>query len=88
MSGSEEGTSKFLRFFVLWKPVLIWTLSLLKRFVAVMIGSMNNLMNTIQFFKHRKYKDSVIRKGFDQAGNTPRLNALLRDREPMTPDVT
>ena len=31
-----------------------------------------------QFFKRRKYKDSVIRKGFDQARNTPRSNALLR----------
>ena len=31
-----------------------------------------------QFFKRRKYKDSVIRKGFDQARNTPSSNALLR----------
>ena len=31
-----------------------------------------------QFFKRRKYKDSVISKGFDQARNTPRSNALLR----------
>ena len=31
-----------------------------------------------QFFKRRKYKDSIIRKGFDQARNTPRSNALLR----------
>ena len=30
-----------------------------------------------QFFKHRKYKDSVIRKSFDQVRNTPRSNALL-----------
>ena len=30
-----------------------------------------------QFFKRRKYKNSVIRKGFDQAKNTSRSNALL-----------
>ena len=30
-----------------------------------------------QFFKHKKYKNSVIRKGFDQAKNTSRSNALL-----------
>ena len=30
-----------------------------------------------QFFKRRKYKDSVIRKGFDQAKNISRSNALL-----------
>ena len=30
-----------------------------------------------QFFKRRKYKDSVIKKGFDQASNTPPSNALL-----------
>ena len=30
-----------------------------------------------QFFKRRKYKDSVIRKDFDQARNSPRSNALL-----------
>ena len=44
----------------------------------MMIGLKNNLMNTIdQFFKRRKYKDSVIKKGFDQASNTPPSNALL-----------
>ena len=31
-----------------------------------------------QFFKCRKYKYSVIRKGFDQARNTLRSNALSR----------
>ena len=30
-----------------------------------------------QFFKRRKYKNSAIRKGFDQARNTSRSNALL-----------
>ena len=30
-----------------------------------------------QFFKCRKYKNSVIRKGFDQAKNTSRPDALL-----------
>ena len=30
-----------------------------------------------KFFKRRKYKDSVIRKGFDQAKNTSPSNALL-----------
>ena len=32
-----------------------------------------------QFFKRRKYKNSVIRKGFDQARNTSRSNALLSE---------
>ena len=43
----------------------------------MMIGSMNNLMNTISFSNAGSI-DSVIRKGFDQARNTPRSNALLR----------
>ena len=30
-----------------------------------------------QFFKRKKYKNSVIRKGFDQANNTSRSNVLL-----------
>ena len=30
-----------------------------------------------QFYKRRKYKNSVNRKGFDQARNTSRSNALL-----------
>ena len=30
-----------------------------------------------QFYNRRKYKNSVIRKGFDQATNTSRSNALL-----------
>ena len=30
-----------------------------------------------QFFKRRKYKNSVIRNGFDQVRNTSRSNALL-----------
>ena len=30
-----------------------------------------------QFFKRRKYKNNVIRKGFDQAKNTSRSDALL-----------
>ena len=30
-----------------------------------------------QFFKRRKYKNSIIRKGFDQANNTSRSDALM-----------
>ena len=32
-----------------------------------------------KFFKHRKYRNSVIRKGFDQAKNTSRSDALLSE---------
>ena len=42
-----------------------------------MIGLTNNLKNAIIFFKYRKYKNSVIRKGFDQAKTTSRSDALL-----------
>ena len=42
-----------------------------------MIGLTNNLKNTTSFFKCRKYKNSVIRKGFDQAKNILRSEALL-----------
>ena len=42
----------------------------------MMIGLKNNLFFH-QFFKRRKYKNSVIRKGFDQTRNTSRSNALL-----------
>ena len=42
-----------------------------------MIGLKNKLEECHQFFKGRKYKNSVIRKGFDQAKNTSHLDALL-----------
>ena len=35
-----------------------------------------------QFFKRRKYKNSIIRKGFDQAKNTSRSDALLSESIP------
>ena len=42
-----------------------------------MIGLTKQLEEYHKFFKRRKYKNKVIRKGFDQAKNTSRSDALL-----------